>query len=130
MARRSQTFDKILVVLLLCGLAWPVWDMVNKHGVEPGLIFPVGLAIVSVLVVFVLGQGLEELVAVLFWLVAVALFAGSIFDLETGFPGKNAKFDVKYSEQPVLFFIAMLVNLAAVVLGAIFAVAWWRKRGD
>jgi hypothetical protein len=126
--RRSHTFDKFFVGLLLCVIAWPVWQIVHEHGLIPFLLLPLGLMVMSFLVVFVLGQRLEALVAIFLWLGAVALLAGSILDLETGFPGKNAKFNLAYSTEPVLFVLATLVNVVAVVAGVVYAIAWWRRR--
>ena len=58
----------------------------------------------------------------------MALLAGSILDIETGFPGKKAKVDLSYAKEPVLFVLAALANAAVVVTGVIYAVAWWRRR--
>lgn len=128
MANRSSIFDQLGVGLLLCLLAWPAWQIVHEHGLIPFLLIPLGLAVTSILVVFVLGQGLEVLIAVFLWFGAAALLAGSVPDLETGFPGKKAKVDLSYAKEPVLFVLAVVANAAVVVAGVIYAVAWWRRR--
>lgn len=128
MAHRYRIIDQLGVCLVLCVLAWPVWQIVNEYGLIPFLLIPLGLALTSILIVFVLGQGLKELLAVILWSGCVLLLASSILDLETGFPGKKAKIDLSYANEPILFVLAVLANSAMVVAGVVSAVRWWRSR--
>jgi hypothetical protein len=88
---------------------------------------PIGLAAITVLVIFVLDLPFGALVGIFIWLGAVGCLVASIIDLETAVPGKNMA-SIKYSEHPVVFVIATIINILIVAGGIIWARSAWRTR--